>query len=68
MLGSLYPGSMYPAGIPVYGRTPDPLTGPPIRVRRVTQGNPNLTLTDGRPQIRTRRSGTPNLVDVEQSD
>lgn len=67
MIGGIYPGSMYPAGIPVYGRTPEPLSGPPLRVRRVTQGTPNLTVTDGQPQIRRKMSGHPNLLDVEQS-
>lgn len=36
MLGAIYPGQMYPAGIPVFGTPHDEISAPPLTMRQIT--------------------------------
>jgi len=71
MLGGIYPGQMYPAGIPVFapqGAT-TVIGEPPIRIRNVTSraaNAANVSGDSGTIRHNTRGSGT--LRNVEQSD
>lgn len=52
MLGGIYPGQTYPAGIPVFSPALPPVSfDAPVVVQSVTSGTPRLMVTAGQPTL-----------------